>query len=185
MQPERISDESMRTFMHETLMQNPEASQAQVMGRWRVIHGRSSSPDEEAVLSNLYEGEATSARAELAERRAGAGIDAPTTFRVTKQEIFGLVAVLLPFVLAVESSTVFRQGGVVTGGTYFSLGGLIGGLVAIGLAIAIAKAVLRGPGRDGSQIVHGAIAGVILLLGVYHVLHGLGVLHTLGILKFS
>jgi len=69
--------------------------------------------------------------------------------------------------------------------TYFSVGGVIGGLVAIGLAVAIVQFAIRGGSDARVKFGHAALGAIILLVGVYHVLHGFGVLHTLGIYRFS
>lgn len=126
MEPERTTEELMRSFVAEALAQDPEVSSGQIAVRWRSRQGEVVSAEDLDLLAQVYERQAPAAHEANAGRRAAQGrIDSPP-FRVTKQEIAGLVAGFLPFLLPVESVNV-------TGRTYFSLGGVIGGVVAIGL----------------------------------------------------
>jgi len=103
---------------------------------------------------------------------------------LTKKEIVGLAAAVLPFVITIESTAVFRQAGV-DRGSYFSLGGLVGGLIAVALGIVVVKAMLGGQVGQGIRLGHIALGSGVFLLGAYHLLHGLGVLHGVGIMKFG
>ena len=178
MEPKRNTEESMRSFVAEALAQDPEATSSHVAVRWRSRQGEVVSPEDLALLSRVYEIQAPAAHDANAGHRAAQGrIDSPP-FRLTIREIAGLVAGLVPFVLPVESVNA-------TARSYFSLTGVIGGLVAVGLAIAILQFAMRGGSVARVKISHAALGGIILLLGVYHLLHGFGVLHNLGLYRFS
>lgn len=178
MEPAGTTEELMRSFVAEALAQDPEARYDQIAVRWRSRQGEVISAEDLSLLAQVYERQAPAAHEANAGRRAEQGrIDSPP-FRVTKQEIAGLVVGLVPFVLPVESINA-------AGRTYFSLSGVIGGVAAIVLAVAIVQFALRGGSAVRVRIGHAALGGIVLLLGVYHVLHGFGVLHTLGIYRFT
>jgi hypothetical protein len=181
----RQSNDSMRTFVAGALAQDPEASSAQVAVRWRSLRGETLSTEEMDRLTQTYDLQAPAAHEANSEHRAAQGrIDSPP-FRLIKQEIAGFIAVVVPFVFPVESINIIRRDGVMTSGSYFSLGGVIGGIVAIGLALSILQFALRGGSAAGVKMSHAAIGVGILLLGAYHVLHGIGVLHNLGIFRLA
>ena len=189
MEAARVSDllrteVPMRSFIHEALLQNPEATREQIGFRWRARRGETLREGEEALVSEAYELEAPAARASLAGERHAAGLDAPPRFALTKKEIVGIAAAVLPFVITIESTAVFRQAGV-DRGSYFSLGGLVGGLIAVALGIVAVKAMLGGQVGQGIRLGHIALGSGVFLLGAYHLLHGLGVLHGVGIMKFG
>lgn len=177
MEQARTTEELMRSFVAEALAQDPEASYDQIAVRWRSRQGEVISAEELSLLAQVYERQAPAAHEANAGRRAEQSrIDSPL-FRVTKQEIAGLVAGVVPFVLPVESINV-------AGRSYFSLGGVIGGVVAIVLAVAIVQFAIRGGSAVRVKVGHAALGSIVLLLGVYHVLHGFGVLHALGIYRY-
>jgi hypothetical protein len=169
--------EWMRTFVASALVQNPEASSKQIAVRWRSLRGETISDEDLDLLAQEYDRQAPAAHEANAGRRAAQDrIDSPP-FRVTKQEIAGLVAGLLPFLLPVESINA-------AGRSYFSLGGVIGGVVAMVLAFAIVRFAIGSASTIRVKMAHAALGGIVLVLGVYHVLHGVGVLHNLGMYKF-
>ena len=177
MEPTRTTDESMRNFVAEALAQDPEASSGDIAVRWRSRQGEAVSAHDLELLTQEYNRQAPAAHEGNAGRRAAqARIDSPP-FRVTKREIAGLVAVLLPFVLPVETINAAAR-------TYFSFGGVIGGIVGIGLALAILQFAIRSESAVGVKMGHAALGVIVLLLGAYHLLHGFGVLHTLGVYRF-
>jgi hypothetical protein len=177
MKTEPATEEQMRSFVAGALAQDPEASSGHIAVRWRSLQGEVVSPEDLALLAQVYEIQAPVAHEANVGRRATQDrIDSPP-FRVTKQEIAGLVAILLPFAFPVESVNV-------AGRSYFSLGGVLGGLLAIGLALSILQFAMRTGSAFQVKLGHAALGGFILLLGAYHLLHGLGVLHTLGIFRF-
>jgi len=168
----------MRSFVAQALVQDPEASAGRIAVRWRSLQGEVVSAENLDLLTREYERQAPAAHEANAEQRAAQDqIDSPP-FRVTKQEIAGLVAGLLPFLVTVESINVAAR-------SYFSLGGVIGGVVAIGLALTIVRFAMKSTSTVPVKIGHATLAGIILLFGAYHVLHGIGVLHTLGLYRFS
>jgi hypothetical protein len=178
MQSAGTTAESMRSFVAAALVQNPEASSKQIAIRWRSLRGETISAEDLDLLAQEYDRQAPAAHdANAGQRAAQDRIDSPP-FRVTKQEIAGLVAVFLPFLLPIENINA-------AGRSYFSLGGVIGGVVAIILAVAIVRFAIRSASTMRVKMAHAALGGIVLLLGVYHVLHGVGVLHNLGMYSFS
>lgn len=84
-------------------------------------------------------------------------------------EVAGLLAALLPFVCHLSSVT--RINGVTT--SYFDLVGVIGGLVAIVVALMLASRhwpILK------MGLAYVALCIGILVVGVYQLLHGAGLL---------
>ena len=84
-------------------------------------------------------------------------------------EVAGILAALLPFVCHMSSVT--RINGVVT--SYFDLVGVIGGIVAIAVAIMLVSRhwpVLK------MGLAYVALCLGILVIGVYQLLHGAGIL---------
>ena len=167
----------MRSFVAAALVQNPEASSKDIAVRWRSRRGETINAEELDLLSEVYERQAPAAHdANAGVREAQQRIDSPP-FQVTKSEIAGLVAGFVPFVLPVESINAISR-------SYFSVSGVIGGIIAIALAIAVVQFAIRGGSTARVKVAHGVLGGVILLLGAYHVFHGLGVLHTVGMYRF-
>lgn len=70
------------------------------------------------------------------------------------------------------------------GRSYFSVSGVIGGIAAFFLAIAVVQFAIRGGSPVRVKLTHAVVGSAILLLGVYHVLHGFGVLHSVGLYRF-
>jgi hypothetical protein len=178
MKAERTTEELMQSFVAQALVQDPEASAGRIAVRWRSLQGEVVSAENLDLLTQEYERQAPAAHEANAEQRAAQDRIESPPFRVTKLEIAGLVAGVLPFLLTVESINV-------AGRSYFSLGGLIGGVLAIGLALTIVRFATKAASAVRVKISHAALGGIILLLGAYHVLHGIGVLHNLGVYRFS
>jgi hypothetical protein len=177
MQSMGTTEESMRSFVAAALVQDPEASSKQIAVRWRSLRGEEIGVEELDLLSDMYERQAPAAHDANAEVRAAQHrIDSPP-FRVIPQEIVGLVVAFVPFLLPVESINA-------AGRSYFSLTGVIGGVVAILLATAVVRFAMRGGSTVRVKVAHAALGSAILLVGVYHVLHGIGVLHTVGLYRF-
>ena len=180
----KTTEESIHNFVGEALAQDPEAKAGHIAARWRSRRGEVIGAEEEGLLAREYERQAPAAHeANAGVRAAQARRDSPP-FGVIWQEIAGLVAGLVPFLLTVETINVIRRDGAVTSGSYFSLGGALGGAVAIALAVAVFRFAIRGGSVASVKAAHAGLGALILLLGVYHLLHGFGILHSLGIYRF-
>lgn len=180
---EAIADDDIRGVIRDTLGNEPGATLTQVQTRLRARLGRALEPEEAQRLSDVYadEGYAAGAATVMSDRQARAATLASLSHaRPNAKELIGLVAGLVPFILHFQSGTVSRSGATVTS-SYFDLVAILGGIVALFSVIGAIMLLERGPQRPA----HLGLLGVILVLGVYQLLAGLGLLHKLGIFQYS
>jgi len=175
-----ITDSDLQSLVVDTMANHPEESLEQVLTRLRVRVGR---PIEEAEVNRLreiYQQEGASALSSgIADRAAArATSDASLShFRPNANEIVALVAAVLPFFVKLGSTSTTRGGAA----SYFDLFATAGGIIAIGSCISAILLVRGSPQR----VVHYVLIGVIMALGVYQLLLGLGLLHRVGVIPMS
>jgi len=174
-----VTDGDLQALVVDTMAKHPEENLEQVLTRLRVRMGRTVEDAEVDRLREIYQSEGASALSSGIADRAAARATSEASlshFRPNANEITALVAVLLPFFVHLGSITVTKGGG----SSYFDLFATAAGAVAIGSSISAAILVQRSPQR----ILHFAIIGVLLVLGVYQLLMGLGLLHRFGMIQY-
>jgi len=177
-----ITDDAIRAAIADSLKSDRGATFAQVQSRLRVHVGRAIEPAEVVRLEAIYrdEGYAASAAALVSEEVSRVNTQASLSHaRPTVREILGLICGIAPFFIHLQTDVIPKGAKVAT--SYFDLVGIAGGLVAICLGIGVAASIPEGQQRT----IHLGLGGVILLLGVFQLLLGTGLLHQVGIFKFA
>jgi hypothetical protein len=184
MATDELTEADLRTLVISTLDREPDATFDRVHAYLRTREGRALESSETDRLHDAYDAEVahpTGTHRVGAEEAAAIAMNQP--FRPRGTEIAGLVAGLIPFIFHLPTTspgtTSRTTGATVAGGSYDPVA-MVGGFVAIILGLIAARQASR---RGSRWIVHLAIAGVIVLLGVYQSLLGLGVLHQLGLFR--
>jgi hypothetical protein len=179
------TDSELRRLVVTTLDQEPDATFQRVHAHLRAMLGRPLEDSETEGLQQAYQ-------AELAEptgaHRIGAAeaasLEAHQPFALRWTEKVGVVVGLLPLVFHLQTvtpSTTTKAGAVVAGGVYDFVA-MMGGFIAVILSIvAVRQAMMNRSQRP----LHFALAAVILLLGIYQSLLGLGLLHRIGLFTAS
>jgi hypothetical protein len=177
-----LTDDELRTLVIAALDSEPDASFDRVWAHLRVREGRTLDTVETDRLRAVYENElAHPTGAHRIGAIEAAEIASQQPFAVRRTEIVGLAAGLVPLVIHLPSTTpatVSRTTGAVVAGGVYDLAAMAGGFVAVILGVVAARQALHDVSR---RPIHLALAGVILLLGVYQSLLGLGLLHQLGL----
>lgn len=182
MSNDRLSDAALRTLVVTTLDKEPDASFERVHAHLRSIEGRTLDSSETEQLRDAYQ-------AELANptgvHRIGAieaaKITADLPFRPHLTEMIGLAFGLIPLVFHLPTTTpatVTKGTGAVVAGGVYDLAAIGGGFLAVILGVYAARRAANDLSR---RLIHVAVAGLILLLGAYQSLFGLGILHRIGV----
>jgi len=179
MESQHLTDDDLRTLIGSTLATEPEATVDRVAARMRVRLGHPLTDEELQRLRAIYsDGYAAGVARIGAEREAQARREASfSRSRPTALEITGLIAAMVPLFVHVQSTTV-SKGNVAS---YLDLIAILGGIVAL---IAGFTAYGRMP-HGAQRMFHIGLVGVVLLLGLYQSLLGLGLLHKAGIYTIS
>ena len=174
------ADDELRTVIRDTLGGDTGATLTQVQTRLRARLGRSLEPGELRRLHDIYadEGYAAGAATVVSDREERAATLASLPHaRPNLKELTGLAAGILPFFLHFQSGAGTRPG-VAT--SYFDLIAILGGIVALFSGIGAATLLEKGPQRTA----HLGLVVMILMLGVYQLATGLGLLHRLGLYQY-
>jgi hypothetical protein len=114
-----------------------------------------------------------------------AAIEANQPFVFRRTELLGGAAGVIPLFFHLQTvtpGTVDRATGALVGGGVYDLAAMVGGFLALMLAIVAARQATASPIQRGKHL---AVAGLIGLLGLYQSLLGLGLLHQLGVFRAS
>ena len=180
---EATADDEFRGVIRDALASEPGATLTQVQTRLRARLGRPLEPEEVRRLQGIYtdEGYAAGAATVVSDREERAATLASLSHaRPNLKELTGLAAGVVPFFLHFQSGTVPRTGGLAPS-SYFDLIAILGGIVALFSGIGAATLLERGPQRPA----HLGLVAVILVLGAYQLLVGLGLLHKIGLFPYS
>jgi hypothetical protein len=176
---EATADDKLRAVIRDTLASEPGSTLTQVQTRLHARLGRPLEPEEIKRLHDIYadEGYAAGAASIVSDREERATTLASLSHtRPNLKELVGLAAGILPFFLKFQSGAGARPGAATS---YFDLIAIIGGIVALFSGLGAAFLLERGPQRRA----HLGLVVVILVLGVYQLLVGLGLLHKLGLFQ--
>jgi hypothetical protein len=175
-----VTDSDLHALVVDTMANHPEESLEQVLTRLRVRMGRTIEDAEVDRLREFYQQEGASALSSGIADRAAARATSEASlshFRPNANEIVALVAGVLPFFVHLGAMSTTRGGAA----SYFDLFATAAGLIAIGASIGAILLVQRSPQRN----LHFAFIGVLMVLGVYQTLLGLGLLHRFGVIPTS
>ena len=180
------TDSKLRALVVATLDRDPDATFEQVHAHLRSAEGRALDNSETERLRGAYEMEIANPtgthRIGVAE---AAQIAADQPFALRRSEIIGFVIGLIPFVPFFQLQTTTPDtvqkgtGAVIRGGVY-DLVAMLAGFVVVVIGIAAARQAADNISR---RLMHFAVAGLVLLLGLYQSLLGLGILHQIGVFK--
>ncbi len=180
---EPIPDGDLRSAITDALSAEPGATLTQVQNKLRVRIGRPLEPEEVQRLHDIYseEGFAASAGSIVANREAKAlSLASLSHARPHAKELIGLVAAILPFFVHFQSAGPTRPNAPPPT-SFFDLVALVGGLVALFCGIGAVLVLEKGPQRP----FHLGIGVVLLVLGAYQLMLGLGLLHKLGLIPYA
>lgn len=93
--------------------------------------------------------------------------------KLTKGEIIGIVAALIPFFIFIGGTSISTENGQVVKSSYFNLIGVIGGIVAVIVAFGVIKLFDE---EAPEKFIHIAVFVCLLLLGGFQLLHGIGMI---------
>lgn len=179
---DRLNDSQLRALVVTTLDREPDASFEQVHAHLRSQEGRTLDSSETEQLRNAYQEElANPTGAHRIGATEAAEIVANQPFRLRRTEMAGLAFGLIPLVFRLQTTTpatVTRGTGAVVAGGVYDLAAIGGGFLAVILGVSAARQAANDLSRRMSHL---AVAGLILLLGVYQSLLGLGILHRIGV----
>jgi hypothetical protein len=178
-----LNGSEFRALVIDTLDREPDAAFERVHARLRSQRGRALDDAEIEGLRDAYQ-------AELAQptgaHRVGAveqaQIEAKGPFALRRTEMGGAVAGVIPFFVHLQTITpaaVTRTGEVVPAGVYDFVA-MLGGFIALLLG---ASAVRQGIQSVVRRPLHLALGGLVVLLGAYQSLLGLGLLHKIGLFQ--
>jgi len=185
--PDRpFTDRELRDFVVERLDQEPDATFQRMHAHLRSLQGRTLEQTETEELRTAYETELANP---TGAHRIGAvearQIAAHQPFALRWIEKVGAVIGLIPLVFHLQTVTpgvVNKTTGVMQGGGVYDLVAMLGGFLAVILG---ALAMRQGWMHISQRQLHLALGAVIVLLGVYQSLLGLGILHKLGMFATS
>jgi hypothetical protein len=180
--PDHIPEDVLRAAIVDSLRAKPGATLTEVQSRLHARIGRPLETEELERLQQMYrdEGYAAGASASVSADATKASTQANLQHaRPTVKEIVGVIAAVLPLFFHFQSGTGARIGGVAT--TYFDLVALVGGIVALIAGVGTAVTLEKGPQR----VFHLSLVVIMLGLGLYQVLLGVGLLHRFGIFHYS
>ncbi len=177
-----LTDDALRDLVVGTLDREPDADFERVHAHLRAMEGRALAASETERLRGVYQAElAHPTGAHRIGAVEAAKIEADRPFALRRTEIVGLAAGIIPLFFHLQTTTpqtVARVTGEVTKGGTYDLVAMVGGFIAIALGISAA----RQAGHSSTQRVkHFALSAIILLLGLYQALLGLGLLHKIGL----
>jgi hypothetical protein len=177
-----LSPEELRELVIGTLNSDPDATFEEVHAHLRSREGRTLHSSETDQLRAAYDAElAHPTGAHRIGAVEAADIAAHRPFALRRTEMVGLAAGLLPFIIHLQTtspSTTAKVTGVVTRGGVYDLAAIVGGFIAVVLGISAARQAAKSSAR---RAIHFALAALVLLLGIYQSLLGLGLLHKMGL----
>jgi len=173
-----LNDDEMRALVVDTMNNHPDASLDVIQNRLRARTGRQLESTEIARLQQIYSGEGFAAGASVAASSRAAQVatlESLSHSRPNAKELIGLFAGIAPMFIHLQANT--PKAGATA--TYFDLIALVGGIVAL-IAGGSAYFLLQsGPQRR----FHVGVVALILMLGIYQLALGLGLLHRVGIYR--
>jgi hypothetical protein len=179
------TDSELRGLVVTTLDHEPDATFQRVHAHLRAKLGRALENSETEGLREAYEAELahpTGAHRIGAVEAASLAAHEPFALRWT--EIAGPIFGLLPLVFHLQTvtpSSTTKTGAIVAGGVYDFVA-MMGGFIAVILGLAAFRQAMT---HRSQRPLHFAFAAVIVLLGIYQSLLGLGVLHRIGLFTAS
>jgi hypothetical protein len=183
---EGLNDGELRALVVATLDREPDASFDIVHAHLRSMEGRTLTSAETERLRDAYQSElAHPTGAHRIGAVEAAEIVANQPFALRRTEIAGLVAGVIPFVFHLQTTTpatVTKATGAVVAGGVYDLVAMTGGFIAVVLGLSALRQAAHTSTR---RAMHLALAGLVLLLGVYQSLLGLGILHQIGVFSAS
>jgi hypothetical protein len=90
---------------------------------------------------------------------------------LTKNDILGLIAGIIPFFVFIGSSSTSSVNGQVVSQSSLNLVAIIGGVIAVGMAFVGFRSLSE---RGGNRNLYLALFAVLLVLGVFQVVRGIG-----------
>ena len=90
---------------------------------------------------------------------------------LTKNDIIGLIAGIIPFFIFIGSSSTSSVNGQVVSHSSLNLVAILGGVVAIIMAFIGFRSL---SGRDGNRNLYLGLLAALLVLGVFQVVRGIG-----------
>lgn len=179
---DQLNDSELRTLVVTTLDKEPDASFERVHLHLRSREGRTLDSAETERLRGAYQTElANPTGAHRIGAIEAAEITANQPFRLRRTEMAGVAFGLIPLVFHLQTTTpatVTKGTGAVVAGGVYDLAAMAGGFIAVILGVCAARQAANDVSR---RLIHFAVAGAILLLGVYQSLLGLGILHQIGL----
>ncbi len=183
MTSEPIADDELRAVVVDTLKSEPGATLAQIQTRLRARIGRTLESEESQRLNEIYrdEGYAAAASTVVSDKAAHTATAASLSHaRPNVGEITALIAAIVPFFVPAFQSGASRSG-VGAGSSYFNLIALAGGVIALIAGAGAIPMLSKGPQRP----FHLALIGLVLVLGLYQVILGVGLLHRFGVYQVA
>jgi hypothetical protein len=184
MQTDQLTDNQLRSLVVSALNRDPDASFQRMQAHLRSRQGRTLDSVEIDELRTAYETELANP---TGPHRIGASeaiaIEANRPFVLRRTEMAGLAFGLIPLVVHLQTTTpgtVNKATGVAVAGGVYDLAAMLGGFLAVILGFAAARQVGLHSSRRPQHL---ALVGLILLLGVYQSLLGLGILHQIGLFR--
>jgi hypothetical protein len=175
------TDSDLRSLVVTTLDREPDATFQRVHAHLRALAGRTLENAETEGLQAAYEAElANPTGAHRIGAAEAAILEAHQPFTLRWTEKAGPIFGLLPFVFHLQTvtpSTTTKAGAVVAGGVYDFVA-MMGGFIAVILGLAAFRQAMN---SRTQRPLHFALAVVIVLLGLYQSLLGVGLLHRIGL----
>jgi hypothetical protein len=182
MPTDQLTESELRTLVVNTLDHEPDASFERVHAHLRSLKGRTLESAETEQLRDAYQAELANP---TGAHRIGAAeaiqIEADQPFAPHWTELAGLAIGVVPLFFHLQATTpatVTKATGAVVAGGVYDLAAMVGGFVAVVLGLAAARLAM---GRVSRRALHFGAAAVVLLLGLYQSLLGLGILHRIGV----
>lgn len=181
------SVDQMKALVIGTLDREPDATFDRVHAHLRSFEGRPLSTAETEQLRQLYQAELANP---TGTHRVGAveahQIEAHLPFRLRPYEIGAFIAGVIPFFYHLETTTpptVSKVTKLETApGGFYDLAAAVGGLLALMFCFYAFRQALESSTR---RAIHFTLVGLLVLVGAYQTLFGLGVLHRYGLIGGS
>jgi hypothetical protein len=182
MASDQLTDINLRALVITTLDNEPDASFARVRAHLHSREGRTLDSTETDRLRAAYDTElANPTGAHRVGAAEAAEIVTNQPFALRKTEMVGLAFGLIPLVFHLQATTpgtAARGASAAVAGGVYDLAAITGGFLAVILGACAARQAFRYANR---RPIHIALVALILLLGCYQSLLGLGILHQMGL----
>jgi hypothetical protein len=179
---DELTDDDLRSVAITALNGEPDATFDRVHAHLRSREGRALTSSETERLREAYQTElANPTGAHRIGAVEAAQIEADRPFALRRTEMGGLAAGIIPLFFHLQTttpSTTARVTGEVVRGGVYDLAAMVGGFIALALGISAARQATKSTTQRSKHL---ALAAVVLLLGLYQTLLGLGLLHKIGL----